>query len=211
MKSMSKTPTPVPPERTPATSAAWAVQDLRSQGASYPLAWASTDRARDMAQRVEADHTADRREITRNPHRDQAWARLAACSLLEIVQAVIGADVAIENTFLVTKWPGADFEIPWHQDGTDRRIELDPARSVSAWLALTDATPQSGCLRIAPGSHDLGYLPYELEDEPSDKQAARRGRARRAGGLAGSDVTAGAVPVPVAAGNAILMAARLLH
>lgn len=203
VKDMSKTPPPLEH-----TSITWAVQDLRSQGATYPLPWGTTATARDLAAQVEAEHTADRREIVKNPHRNGGWARDAACSLLEVVQAVIGPDVAIENTFLVIKWPGSPFEVPWHQDGTDRRIELDPARSVSAWLALTDATPNNGCLHIAPGSHQLGYLPYEFEDD----HGAQRGRAGRAAGLDKAGFgDQDAVPVPVAAGNAVVLHVALLH
>ncbi|MBA9005937.1 phytanoyl-CoA dioxygenase family protein [Thermomonospora cellulosilytica] len=178
--------------------------DLRSQGVSHPVPWTTTETARELAGRVLADHAAARREIIRNPHLDIGWFRDAAASLLDAVQAVIGPAVAIENTFLVIKWPGTAFEVPWHQDGIDRRIELDPGRSVAAWLALTDATPANGCLHIAPGSHRLGYLPYELEDD----HGAARGRAGRSAGFTGEHE---AVAIPVAAGDAVLMDVRLLH
>ncbi|MFC4054105.1 phytanoyl-CoA dioxygenase family protein [Actinomadura syzygii] len=200
---MSNTP---PETAQPDISAGWAVQDLRSQGATYPLWWADAATARDLAARLEAEHATDRTEVVRNPHRDQEWARSAACALLDIVRGVLGEDVAIENTFLVLKWPGAVFEVPWHQDGIDRRIHLDPARSVSAWLALTDATVANGCLQIVPGSHALGYLPYELEDN----HGGRRGRAGQAV-LGERGLGEGAVPVPVAAGNAIAFDVALLH
>lgn len=194
--------------RTPpweSTSIAWVVENLRSHGVSYPLLWATAGTARALAGRLVSEYGDHRREVVRNPHRDAAWARGAACALLDVVQAVIGPEVAIENTFLMVKWPGASFEVPWHQDGTDRRIELDPARSVSAWLAITDAATSNGCLHIAPASHRLGYLPYELED--ADANGGQRGRAGRAAGFCRQD----AVPVPVAAGHAVLMDVRLLH
>jgi ectoine hydroxylase-related dioxygenase (phytanoyl-CoA dioxygenase family) len=200
---MSKTPPQL--ECTPINQA---VQDLRSQGATYPLPWATTTAARDLAARVQTAYGADQQEIVKNTHRDDDGVRDAAYSLLEVVQAVIGPDVAIENTFLVIKWPGNTFEVPWHQDGTDRRIELDPARSVSAWLALTDATPANGCLHIAPGSHQLGYLPYELEGDHS----RQRGRAGQAAGL--DEAAFGhqdAIPLAVAAGNAVVLDVALLH
>jgi hypothetical protein len=187
------------------TSIAQAVNDMRCRGVTCPLPWATAETVRSLADRVRAEQAADRREIVRNPHLDGGWARDAACSLAGPVRALIGQDVAIENTFLVLKWPGTVFEVPWHQDGTDRRIELDPARSVSAWLALTDATPASGCLLVAPGSHQLGYLPYELEDD----QEAGRGRAGRSAGF--GDTRAISVAVPVAEGSAVLMNVALLH
>jgi ectoine hydroxylase-related dioxygenase (phytanoyl-CoA dioxygenase family) len=198
---MSKT---MPPENA---SIGWAVRGLRSQGASYLLPWADGAAVQDLAARLEAEHGAARTEIVKNPHRDHGWARHAAASLLDVVQAVIGTDVAIENSFLVIKWPGSAFDVPWHQDGIDRRIELDPARSVSAWLALTDTTVDNGCLHIAPGSHELGYLPYELEAD----HGARRGRAGQAVlGQAGFG-DSGTVPVLIGAGGAVVLDVALLH
>ena len=70
---------------------------------------------------------------------------------------------------------------------------------MSAWLALTDATVENGCLHIAPGSHELGYLSYEPEAE----HGQRHGRAGQAvlaeAGFGHGD----AVPLPVAAGDAV--------
>lgn len=70
---------------------------------------------------------------------------------------------------------------------------------MSAWLALTDATVENGCLHIAPGSHELGYLSHELEAE----HGQRRGRADQAVLAEAWFGHGDAVPVPVAAGDAV--------
>lgn len=76
------------------------------------------------------------------------------------------------------------------------------------------ATPATGCLHIAPGSHTLGYLPHELEDHPDQHDRQQHGRQR---GRAGQAVLAdpgpcqNAAPVPIAAGNAIVFDVALLH
>jgi hypothetical protein len=152
-----------------------------------------------------AAYQADCTEIIRNPHLDQEWAAAAVRSptLLEAVCKAIGPSAAVENTFLVIKWPRHPFEVPWHQDGIDARLELDPDRSVAAWLALTDATETSGCLHVVPGSHRRGYLPFG----PEANAGQPRGRADEARGVSGQ----GAIPVPVEAGHAVLMDMRLLH
>ncbi|MBD0742947.1 phytanoyl-CoA dioxygenase family protein [Streptomyces sp. CBMA152] len=111
--------------------------------------------------------------------------------------------MAVENMFAVLKWPGHDFVVPWHQDGINDRIELDPKRSVVAWLALTDATEETGCLRIVPGSHRAGYLPYQ----PEQDSGASRGRAL--GVQIGEVVQGIAVPVPATGG--VLMDPRTVH
>lgn len=187
------------------TTISQTVCDLRSLGVSTSFPWAMPDAACFQAGELVAQNGPHHREIVKNPHRDAEWARTAVCSplLLNAVQAAIGPDVAVENTFLVVKWPGSDFEIPWHQDGIDQRIELDPDRSVSAWLAVTDATASNGCLHVVPGSQRLGYLPYGLEEA----HGGERGRAGRAVGFSCDH----SVPIPVRAGHVILLDVRLLH
>lgn len=167
--------------------------------------WSPPARARAHAAALVAAYRADRTEIVRNPHLDQQWAAAAVRSplLLQAVCRAVGPSVAVENTFLVIKWPRESFEVPWHQDGIDARLELDPDRSVAAWLALTDATETSGCLHIVPGSHRHGYLPCG----PEADTGRPRGRADEARGVTGQ----GALPVPARAGRAVLMDMRLLH
>ncbi|MEW1720615.1 phytanoyl-CoA dioxygenase family protein [Streptomyces sp. NPDC093109] len=146
-----------------------------------------------------------RTEVVRNPHHSEEWARSAVVSpsLLDAVAELLGPNLAVENTFLLIKWPGADFEVPWHQDGINDRIELDPLRSVAVWLALTEATETSGCLRIVPGSQRAGYLPYKAEDA----NGAARGRAL---GVQPPEGVVG-LPVPAAMGDGVLMDTRTVH
>ena len=44
----------------------------------------------------------------------------------------------------------------WHQDAT--YFALDPICHVTAWVALTDAPVELGCMEVVPGSHRLGQL-----------------------------------------------------
>ncbi|MBD0688586.1 phytanoyl-CoA dioxygenase family protein [Streptomyces sp. CBMA123] len=178
---------------------------LGRRGLRTGFEWSAPGAARARAAQLLAEHRAQQREIIRNPHLSAEWARTAvrASQLLAAVQGAIGPDVAVENTFLVVKWPGRAFEIPWHQDGIDARLELDPDRSVSAWLAISDATVINGCLHAVPGSHHFGYLPLAPEDE----HGAARGRADQASGFASDK----AATLPLRAGTALLMDSRLLH
>ncbi len=182
----------------------------RVRNVSRRVACAGSDRmwrylSRAFEEFAGAEHRARHLEILRNPHLSAEWARAAvrAPQLLAAVQEAIGPDVAVENTFLVVKWPGRGFEIPWHQDGIDARVELDPDRSVSAWLALSDATLDNGCLHAVVGSHHFGYLPFSSEAD----NGAERGRADQAIGFTADASTA----LPLRAGTALLMDSRLLH
>jgi len=180
---------------------------LGESGYRTGLEWNTHGRARARAAEIIAEYRAEQTEVVRDVHLRSEWAAHAvrAPELLALVQETIGEAVAVENTFLMIKWPGHDFPVPWHQDGTNPRMQLDPERSVAAWLAVTDATTVNGCLQVIPGSHAAGYLGYAREQ--SD---ARRGKALGVQGMPDGPHDRG-VWLPLDAGQACLMDVRLIH
>jgi ectoine hydroxylase-related dioxygenase (phytanoyl-CoA dioxygenase family) len=59
--------------------------------------------------------------------------------------------------------PGTGTYVSWHQDATF--FALDPICHVTAWVALTDAPVESGCMEVVPGSHKLGQLRHaDMQD-----------------------------------------------
>jgi len=79
-------------------------------------------------------------------------------SILDAVEKLIGPDVLIYSTLILCKYPHDPSLVRWHQDGTHSGLYLSP--TVSAWVALSDSTPENGCMRLIPGSHRLGRLPH---------------------------------------------------
>jgi ectoine hydroxylase-related dioxygenase (phytanoyl-CoA dioxygenase family) len=75
---------------------------------------------------------------------------------------LVGRDVDLYWDQAVYKRPGSSTVFPWHQDNGYRYVE--PQQYLTCWLALTDATPQNGCLRLVPGIHRYGTL----EHRPSE-------------------------------------------
>lgn len=175
-----------------------------SDGYLAPLTWAQPAHSAALARQLTSP--AEPANVTASPHLSQGWARRAAAcpGLLREVCALIGPEVAVENTLLLIKRPGDGFAVPPHQDGINDRIELDPARSVAAWLAITDATAANGCLEVLPGSHRHGYLPYR---RAQDATASGR-RPLTTGTPAGEAAFA---PLPLAAGQACVLDVRLVH
>ncbi|MFG2525999.1 phytanoyl-CoA dioxygenase family protein [Streptomyces sp. NPDC048527] len=167
--------------------------------------WSSPQVARSYAAELITRHQAAGTEVARNPHLAEEWAQsvVRAPLVINAVRDLLGPDIAVENTFLVIKWPGRDFEVPWHQDGINDRLVLDPQRSLAVWLALTDAPLDGGCLHLIPGAQQPGYLSYDVELDGG----AARGRAL------GVRINDGARGVPVArpAGSGLLMDTRLVH
>jgi ectoine hydroxylase-related dioxygenase (phytanoyl-CoA dioxygenase family) len=70
------------------------------------------------------------------------------------------------------KEPHSDSFVPWHQDAT--YFGLAPFEHVTAWVALTDSTPENGCVQIIPGSHTTGQRPHF--DQPDPKAMLSRGQ-----------------------------------
>ncbi|CAG7614427.1 phytanoyl-CoA dioxygenase family protein [Paenibacillus allorhizosphaerae] len=72
--------------------------------------------------------------------------------LVNALKEIIGDDVVFLSDKLVFKNASTDFGSPWHQDYPYWK----GSHKVSVWIALDDATPDNGCLRVVPGSHLKG-------------------------------------------------------
>lgn len=81
--------------------------------------------------------------------------------ILDAVEDLIGPDILCWNTFFWIKEPRSETFVSWHQDL--RYWGLDSGDLVTAWLALSPATPETGCMRVLPGSHVGDLLPHSDE------------------------------------------------
>jgi len=84
--------------------------------------------------------------------------------ILDMVEQVIGQDIALWNSSFFAKPAGNGKATPWHQDGEYWPIR--PLATCTVWLAVDDATPENGCLRIIRGSHKNQDL-LQHETNPS--------------------------------------------
>lgn len=82
-------------------------------------------------------------------------------SVLDVVESLIGPDIALWSSHFITKPPGIGKRVPWHEDSAYWGKVLDPMEVVTVWLAIDASTPTNGCLRIIPGTHHNGYSDYE--------------------------------------------------
>jgi len=79
--------------------------------------------------------------------------------VLDAVESIIGPNILIYHLTSWLKEPNEPSHVSWHQDGT--YFGLEPAEQVTAWIALTDATPEMGCIKILPGSQAIGQRPHK--------------------------------------------------
>ena len=81
-------------------------------------------------------------------------------AILDAVEDLIGPDILICGTVLFIKEAGDPGHVSWHQDA--RYMGLDPYEDATTiWLALSPATSETGCMRMAPGSHKAGLADHE--------------------------------------------------
>lgn len=80
--------------------------------------------------------------------------------LLDLVESVIGPDIAVFSSHLLCK-PGGDGQpVAWHQDGA--YWPLEPMEVLTLWLALDGSDSENGCMRVVPGSHKGGEMPHRF-------------------------------------------------
>lgn len=86
--------------------------------------------------------------------------------VLDAVESIIGPNILIYHLTSWLKEPGEPSHVSWHQDGT--YFGLEPAEQITAWIALTDATPEMGCVKVIPGSHLIGQRPHKDTATPGN-------------------------------------------
>ena len=64
--------------------------------------------------------------------------------ILDAIEDVIGPNILVWTSTFFIKEAGSQTFAAWHQDGG--YFGLDPKASVCAWVALTDATREAGCM-----------------------------------------------------------------
>ena len=74
-------------------------------------------------------------------------------AVLDAVQSILGPDLLVWSCELFIKEPNTPKIVSWHQDLTYWGMgETD--EQVTAWIALSPATRQSGCMMFVAGSHN---------------------------------------------------------
>lgn len=185
------------------TLTAGQLQALDRDGYVAPLSLCPPEHMAELRTAVEAA------VATPGPHDGDRWsARHQDCRVVydicaspgicDAVAQVLGQDLVLWNTVLMSKEPGGA-EIPWHQDHDFDY--LSPDISLAAWLAIDDATTANGCLEVIPGSHKQ-LLPSisrtqdgEFDSRVADIHVAGRPR----------------VPIELRAGEFLLFRNKILH
>ncbi|MDU8928419.1 phytanoyl-CoA dioxygenase family protein [Alisedimentitalea sp. MJ-SS2] len=93
--------------------------------------------------------------------------------ILDVVEGVIGPDILIYGVEYFIKEPNTRHVVSMHQDLTYWGLGATDGM-VTVWLALSSATPASGCMDFVAGSHKNSILPHE--DTFDDNNLLSRGQ-----------------------------------
>ncbi|MAE61501.1 MAG: hypothetical protein CMJ49_09120 [Planctomycetaceae bacterium] len=78
-----------------------------------------------------------------------------------MLRQLIGANVEFLSAKAVYKNAETSFATPWHQDW---QYWFGPTK-LSVWIALDEATPENGCLKVLRGSHVKHFEHLHLDGE----------------------------------------------
>ena len=78
--------------------------------------------------------------------------------LLEVASQIIGPNLLAWSCGFFIKEAGSKSFVSWHQDLNYWGLDGDD--EVTAWVALTPATVETGCMRFVAGSHRMKDVPH---------------------------------------------------
>jgi hypothetical protein len=81
---------------------------------------------------------------------------LFADEVLDLVEPIIGPNIALWSSHFISKPQGDGKRVPWHEDSYYWRGRLNPMEVVTVWLAIDPSTPENGGMYVIPHTHNTG-------------------------------------------------------
>jgi non-heme Fe2+,alpha-ketoglutarate-dependent halogenase len=185
------------------------VEQYRRDGYVSPVRVMAEDEAAAIRQKIEAFEAAQGKSL----HGTQrtkcsllfpwVYELFTSDAVLDAVEDVIGPNILQYQCGAWVKEPETGSYVSWHQDCT--YYGLDPLELVSAWVALSPASEDSGCMQVLPGSHLQGEIPTANTELNEDNLLASGMRAQV------EIDESKAVPMPLRPGEMSLHHVALLH
>lgn len=147
-------------------------ETFKRDGFAFPFAAMTADRAaayRACLERedrlVSARPECEQKLYRAYPHLLVPWVAEAAQNpqVINAVSAVLGPNVLLWMASLFIKEPNSPDHVGWHQDL--HYWGLSGTQEVTAWLAITPATVENGCMRFVAGSHTQTARHADTDDQ----------------------------------------------
>lgn len=145
------------------------IQHFRDEGYLTPVRVMSTAEAAGFRADLEGFEQRQGKPLTGNQRAKTyllfSWAHrlLTHPAILDVFEDLIGPDIVAYHWTSWIKEANSPAFVSWHQDAT--YFGLEPLEQVTAWVALSRANTESGCMRVVPRSHKRGQLPVDLRPD----------------------------------------------
>lgn len=94
---------------------------------------------------------------------------LLSDDVLDLIEPLIGPDIALFSSHFISKPPRKGKATPWHEDSAYWKGRLEPMSDiVTVWLAIDPAFPENGSMGVIPGTHAGGFSDYERVDHEAN-------------------------------------------
>ncbi|MEI6083030.1 MAG: phytanoyl-CoA dioxygenase family protein [Verrucomicrobiota bacterium] len=131
---------------------------------------------------------------------------LLSDAVLDLVEPLLGPDIALFSSHFICKPKGNGKRVPWHEDSAYWKPMMSPVEVVTVWLAIDPSTTANGCMYVIPRTHNTGkqgFSDYDPVDAtknvfPTEITKAQRDDSR-------------AVPCVLKPNEASLHDGRLMH
>ena len=80
-------------------------------------------------------------------------------AVLDAIESVLGPNLLVWSCELFIKEAGSEKIVSWHQDMTYWGMGGSD-KQATAWIAITNASEEAGCMRFVPGSHKQQLIPH---------------------------------------------------
>lgn len=136
-----------------------------------------------------------------NTRRHSPWFRTLASNrtLVSVIQELLGEDLLLFRSTLMLKPAHHGSAHALHQDSA--YWPMDPPSLITVSIALEDATPENGCIKVIPGSHqgDLQSWGHIAQDQEAPLTERKNFDFSKQ------------IDVPLTAGSAVLFHSKLVH
>ena len=136
----------------------------RENGYYFPLRAIDENKAADIRRRLEKFEAAQgeplKKEHRQKTHLLFPWLAelVREPRILDVVEKIVGPDILVwQTTFFIKEARDTGF-VSWHQDST--YWGLSEPEVVTAWVALSPSTLESGCVKVVPGTHKFDQVPH---------------------------------------------------
>jgi hypothetical protein len=140
------------------------ITDYRKRGVLFPRPAVGAAAAQTLLEQFEALEREEGGRISKRtnhkPHLLLTWLAdlVRHPTILDQVEGVLGPNLLCWASDFFSKSPDDGMRVTWHQDST--YWGLSKPDIVTAWVAFTPSSVESGCLRVVPGSHLMDQLPH---------------------------------------------------